>query len=105
MGDVKVDGNPTVCNTLPNTDKPSRPHTHTPPEEDKPDLASIRDPHKSTSPRSTPPSDTETMKDKTTTSSETPGDQTGEIKVTSRSPPLKEPPVSAVSNKPPSGQT
>merc|ERR1712166_1220854 len=52
--DVKVDGNPTVCNTLPNTDKPSRPHTHTPPEEDKPDLASIRDPHKSMSPRSTP---------------------------------------------------
>merc|ERR1712166_552670 len=47
--DVKEDGNPTVCNTLPNTDKPSRPHTHTPPEEDKPDLASIRDPHKSTS--------------------------------------------------------
>merc|ERR1712166_1503531 len=137
--DVKVDGNPTVCNTLPNTDKPSRPHTHTPPEEDKPDLASIRDPHKSTSPRSTPfnptlppnfwplspkdqspspskptrwlskvtavessipqlaepasitpspLSDMETKTVTTTTSSEPPGDQPGEIKVTSSSPPL-----------------
>ena len=54
-----------------------------------------------------PPSDTELRVDKSTTSSETPGDQHGEMPVTSTSPPKMDGSleVSAVSNKPPSGQT
>jgi hypothetical protein len=129
-----VDGNPTVCNTLLNTDKLPKLNTHTLQEADNLDLANKKDPQKLSFLKSTPSnpdlplnfwplspkdqspslskltrllskvtpvvfstlplaepnsitpsplSDMETKTDNLTTSSETPGDQHGEIKVTS----------------------
>merc|ERR1712167_199644 len=55
--DAKVVGNTKVWNTSNNTDKFLRPSTHTPPDTDKPDLASHpRSPtHPSTLPQDLPP--------------------------------------------------
>jgi hypothetical protein len=52
--DATVDGNPTVCNTLPKTVKLLRLNTHTPQDTENPDLASARDLQQSTLLRLTP---------------------------------------------------
>jgi hypothetical protein len=101
--DAPVDGNPTLSSTLRPNFKNSSPLTHTPQDLDNPDHANMMPPRVKLTllltPTSQPtllsnsrlpstPSDTELRTDKSTTSSETPGELHGETKDTSRSPPL-----------------